>query len=86
VITLVPDRRRDGTNVIALPVDADVPAHYGAASFSRHLELAMATGYGVQVIGDVRLALDIDNRDDLAHPLARDVLPAWLPTTLANPA
>ena len=43
-ICLVPDRRRDGTNVLALPVDAAVPASYGGGSFSRHLELAMASG------------------------------------------
>ena len=41
-ITLVPDRRRDGTNVVALPLAADLPAAYGRGSFVRHLTAAMA--------------------------------------------
>ena len=53
-VTLVPDRHRDGTNVLALPIDADVPASYGGGSFRRHLELAMATGTRVRVVADVR--------------------------------
>jgi 2-phospho-L-lactate guanylyltransferase len=83
-ITLAPDGRHDGTNVLALPVDAPVPASYGGGSFSRHLELAMATGYAVEVRDDTRLALDIDNPDDVAHPMARVVMPAWLQTILAS--
>lgn len=84
VVTLVPDGRRDGTNVLALPVDAPVPASYGGGSFRRHLDVAMAAQLAVQVVADPRLALDIDNPDDAAHPLARDILPAWLRTILAN--
>lgn len=77
-ITLVPDRHRDGTNVLALPVDAEVPASYGAGSFARHLELALANGHAVQVWDDPRLALDLDRADDVRHPLAAPVLPDWL--------
>jgi 2-phospho-L-lactate guanylyltransferase len=81
-VTLVPDRHRDGTNVLALPVDADVPASYGGGSFRRHLELAMATGRRVRVVADPRLALDIDNPDDVGHPMALPTMPAWLRTSL----
>jgi 2-phospho-L-lactate/phosphoenolpyruvate guanylyltransferase len=84
-VTLVPDGRRDGTNVLALPIAADVPASYGGGSFRRHLELAMAAGHAVRVVADVRLALDIDNPDDVRHPMALPLLPAWLRTILANP-
>lgn len=83
-VTLVPDRHRDGTNVVALPVDATVPASYGGGSFHRHLELALADRRAVQVWDDPRLALDVDRPDDLTHPLARPVLPSWLPTNLVN--
>ena len=83
-VTLVPDRRRDGTNVVSLPLDADLPAAYGRGSFARHLTASLATGLRVEVRGDPRLAIDVDNPDDLAHPALWSILPAWLRTILAN--
>jgi 2-phospho-L-lactate guanylyltransferase len=83
-VSIVPDRRRDGTNVLALPVTARIPASYGAASFTRHLRLAMESGYRVEVRGDPLLALDVDTPDDLAHPLLAALLPPWLRTILAS--
>jgi 2-phospho-L-lactate guanylyltransferase len=83
-ICLVPDRRRDGTNVLAMPVDAAVPASYGRGSFSQHLELAMSSGRRVEVRADARLAIDLDNPDDLAHPAVEPILPTWLRTILAS--
>jgi 2-phospho-L-lactate/phosphoenolpyruvate guanylyltransferase len=83
-ITVVPDRRRAGTNVLALPVSARVPASYGVGSFIRHLEMAMQSGFRVEVRSDPRLALDVDNPDDLAHPLLADLLPQWLRTILVS--
>ena len=83
-ICLVPDRRRDGTNVLAMPVDATLPASYGGGSFARHLELAMAGDRRVEVRADGRLAIDLDTPDDLAHPAVEPVLPTWLRTILAN--
>jgi 2-phospho-L-lactate guanylyltransferase len=84
-ITLVPDARRDGTNVIALPTDAPFDFSYGPGSFHRHLAHAVATGLPVAVRRDPLLSLDIDNPADLTHPLVQEVLPTWLPTNLANP-
>jgi len=84
-ITLVPDHRRDGTNVVALPTDAPMELSYGAGSFRRHLEAAMATGLAVEVRRDPLLALDVDTPTELSHPLIREVLPAWLPTIPASP-
>ena len=49
-------------------VAADLPAAYGRGSFARHLTAALATGLRVEVRGDPRLAIDVDNPDDLAHP------------------
>jgi 2-phospho-L-lactate/phosphoenolpyruvate guanylyltransferase len=83
-ICLVPDRRRDGTNVLAMPVDAAVPASYGRGSFSQHLDLAMTSGRRVEVRADARLAIDLDNPDDLAHPAVEPILPTWLRTILAS--
>jgi 2-phospho-L-lactate guanylyltransferase len=81
-ITLVPDRRRDGTNVMVLPRDVELPAAYGGGSFARHFAAAVATGRRVDVRPDPRLSLDIDTPADLAHPALRAHLPTWLRTSL----
>lgn len=86
-ITLVPDRRHDGTNVMSFPVAHPLRAAYGGGSFSRHLEQALAVGsVPVEVRADPQLSLDLDTPRDLAHPLIAKVLPSWLPTNPANPA
>lgn len=83
-ITLVPDRDRDGTNVMSFPVSRPITAAYGGGSFSRHLASARASGAPVEIRRDPDLSLDIDTPDDLAHPLINEVLPTWLRTSLAN--
>jgi 2-phospho-L-lactate/phosphoenolpyruvate guanylyltransferase len=83
-IVLVPDHRRDGTNVVALPTSASFDFSYGPASFRRHLDLARTTGLAVEVRFDRRLARDIDRPDDLTHPLLAPELPTWLPTSPVN--
>jgi 2-phospho-L-lactate guanylyltransferase len=85
-VCVVPDGRRGGTNVLALPVAARIPASYGAGSFARHLQLAMDGGHRVEVRIDPFLALDVDTPDDLAHPLLAHLLPQWLRTILASPS
>ncbi len=85
-ITLVPDARLDGTNLLSFPTDAALRAAYGGGSFRRHLAAALATNCAVEVVRDPLLALDIDHPRDLTHPLVKDVLPAWLPTNPANPS
>jgi 2-phospho-L-lactate guanylyltransferase len=77
-IVLVPDRRRDGTNVLARPTHLTMPADYGAASFGRHLASALRTGAAVQVRADPLLSIDIDTIDDCRHPIAADVLRPFL--------
>ena len=69
-IVIVPDRRRDGTNVLARPCDLVLPAAYGPGSFRSHFRAAVATGRRVTVRVDRRLAIDIDTHADCAHPLA----------------
>lgn len=73
-IVLVPDRRRDGTNVIVRPCSVELPASYGGGSFRRHLVHALASGLPVTVRPDVRLSIDLDTLTDLEHPLVRPVV------------
>lgn len=85
-ITLVPDRRHDGTNVMSFPLRTPLRASYGGGSFRRHLAQALEyRGVECEVRSDPDLSLDLDTHRDLVHPLIREVLPAWLPTSPANP-
>ncbi len=77
-IVLIPDRRRDGTNVLARPTDITMAAEYGAASFWRHLDAALTSGSPVQVRADPLLSIDIDTIDDCRHPIAASVLRPFL--------
>jgi 2-phospho-L-lactate guanylyltransferase len=68
-VVIVPDRRLDGTNVIARPCAIELRASYGRGSFRQHLDQAMATGCQVTVRYDTELSLDLDTVADLTHPL-----------------
>ena len=84
-ITLVPDRRKDGTNVMSFPTSTPIRAAYGGGSFARHLDQAMAfRSVATMVRVDTDLSLDLDTERDLDHPLIREVLPPWLPTSPDN--
>jgi 2-phospho-L-lactate guanylyltransferase len=72
-ITLVPDRRDDGTNVACVPADAGFAFAYGPGSFARHHAEAERLGLPVRVAREPRLGWDVDVPADLAAP-------AWLPT------
>lgn len=90
-VTLVPDGREDGTNVLCVPSGAAFEFSYGAGSFHRHRQRAEALGLPVKVVHDERLALDVDRPIDLDHPLLAgalddgEVLP-WRPTGRTSPA
>lgn len=62
---IAPDRRRDGTNVIAIPADCGFSFSYGAGSFARHREEAERIGLTVEVVERPDLAWDVDIPDDL---------------------
>ena len=81
VVTLVPDRHGDGTNVVSLPTNSGFEVSYGPGSFRRHLAAAADRGLAVEVRRDVLLGLDIDTPADLRHPLVVEVLPPWVPTS-----
>jgi 2-phospho-L-lactate guanylyltransferase len=64
-VTLVPDRRYDGTNVIGLPAAAAFTFAYGPGSFHRHLAEARTLGLPLRVVHASPLAWDVDVPADL---------------------
>lgn len=65
-VTVVPDRRLDGTNVIAVPTGVGFRFSYGRGSFARHLAEARRLGLAPLVRYDWSLAIDLDVPADLA--------------------
>jgi 2-phospho-L-lactate guanylyltransferase len=64
-VTIIPDRRRQGTNgLVCSPPDAVEPC-FGEDSLRRHRCAARARGHQVQVIESQALSLDIDDHEDL---------------------
>jgi len=64
-ITLVPDRKEDGTNVIALPTRCGFEFSYGPGSFARHRSECSRLKIAFRVLRVPELALDIDDPEDL---------------------
>ena len=65
-VTLVPDRRDDGTNVACVPATAGFRFGYGRGSFRRHGAEARRLGLSLRVVREPRLGWDVDVPDDLA--------------------
>jgi 2-phospho-L-lactate guanylyltransferase len=65
-VTLAPDRRLQGTNVLSLPTHSGFVFAYGLGSFRRHREEAARIGLSCRVVHDWRLAWDVDVPADLA--------------------
>ena len=64
-VTLVPDRRDDGTNVIGIPACCGFRFSYGPGSFSRHLAECDRLGLPVRVVREPSLTFDVDLPADL---------------------
>ncbi len=64
-VTLVPDRRRDGTNVAIVPAGAGFRFSYGPGSFARHQAEGGRLGLVVRTVEDPLLAFDVDWPADL---------------------
>jgi 2-phospho-L-lactate guanylyltransferase len=64
-ITLVPDRRDDGTNVACVPADGAFTFSYGPGSFQRHGAEARRLGLGLRVVREPLLGHDVDVPADL---------------------
>jgi 2-phospho-L-lactate guanylyltransferase len=67
-ITLVPDRRDEGTNVVCVPSRAGFRFAYGTGSFRRHLAEGRRLGLPVRVLREPTLGWDVDVPGDLEHP------------------
>jgi 2-phospho-L-lactate guanylyltransferase len=69
-VTLVPDRRDDGTNVVGLPTRAHGTFQfaYGPGSFARHRSETERIGLALRIAREPRLAWDVDVPADLAEP------------------
>jgi 2-phospho-L-lactate/phosphoenolpyruvate guanylyltransferase len=67
-VTLVPDRRHDGTNVLAVPTGIGFRFAYGAGSFAAHRAEATRLGQQVRIVNDRRLSWDVDLPADLVLP------------------
>lgn len=59
-VTLVPDRRDDGTNVLRLPAPCDFRFAYGPGSFRAHRAESTRLGLAIRVVRDPDLAYDVD--------------------------
>lgn len=65
-VTLVPDRRDDGTNVACVPAGAGFRFAYGPGSFHRHAAEAFRLGLPLRVVREPLLGRDVDVPADLA--------------------
>ncbi len=66
-ITLVPDRAKDGTNVVVIPSDIGFRFSYGPGSFLAHCEEVKRLDRMLVVREDPSLTLDVDLSSDLAR-------------------
>ena len=64
-ISLVPDRHRDGTNVVCIPSGIGFRFSYGPGSFARHAAEARRHPVPLHVLREPHLAWDVDVPDDL---------------------
>lgn len=74
-VTLVPDRRDDGTNVVCVPADAGFRFSYGPGSFARHRAEVSRLGLPIRVMREPLLAWDVDEPGDLDYAAARPSRP-----------
>jgi 2-phospho-L-lactate guanylyltransferase len=64
-VTLVPDRRDDGTNVACVPATSGFRFHYGPGSFTRHSMEARRLELPLRVVREPGLGHDVDLPADL---------------------
>jgi len=64
-ITLIPDRREEGTTVIGVPTSSGFVFSYGPGSFGRHQAEARRLGLPTRVVHSPALAWDVDLPADI---------------------
>jgi len=68
-VTLVPDRREDGTNVACVPSRSGFHFSYGPGSFERHTREAQRLGLELRIVRDTDLSWDVDFPADIPESL-----------------
>jgi 2-phospho-L-lactate/phosphoenolpyruvate guanylyltransferase len=71
-VTIAPDRRRRGTNLLRVPTSVRFEMHFGPDSYRAHLDECTRLGLAVRVLEREDLAFDVDVPDDLAELVTRD--------------
>ncbi|MYK76327.1 MAG: hypothetical protein F4016_05265 [Acidimicrobiaceae bacterium] len=84
-LVIVPDRRRDGSNVVCVPTGCGFRFAYGPGSFARHVAEAERLQLAVTVVQDDALASDIDHPEDLLALPARDRLALGVDSLAVSP-
>ena len=64
-VTIVPDRHRQGTNVLSLPTGTSFRFQYGSGSLYRHMSQARICKLDLKVVQIAQLQWDIDTPEDL---------------------
>ncbi len=80
LITLAPDRARDGTNLLLARPPALAPLAYGRGSFARHRRLARRAGMPVLLFRSPGAAFDVDQPANLDELIAAGL---WRPARSA---
>jgi 2-phospho-L-lactate guanylyltransferase len=73
LVTIVPDRHDDGTNVICVPARSGFGFAYGPGSARNHEAEARRLGLAVRIERDDALGWDVDLPRDLVPELAADL-------------
>ena len=76
LVTLAPDRARDGTNLLLARPPELAPLAYGRGSFARHRSLARRAGAPIMVFKAPGAAFDVDQPADLDELIAAGL---WRP-------
>ena len=69
-VTLVPDRREDGTTVACVPTGRGFRFSYGPGSFARHCAEADRLGLHLRIVRDPALRADVDTPSDIPAALS----------------
>jgi 2-phospho-L-lactate guanylyltransferase len=72
-VTIVPDLRYRGTNLIVIPTGLDWAFRFGPDSLLLHASEALSVGAGLELVSDPLLQTDLDTGEDLRA--WSDVLP-----------
>jgi 2-phospho-L-lactate guanylyltransferase len=86
-VVLVPSREGTGTNALLRSPPDLFPSHFGPGSFALHVAEAQRRGARVKILHNPRIAIDVDELDDLRviaeHAPDGEQIKRWLETNLS---